>query len=166
MNEELKFKKDKNGNFSFIIDGYEIKGNSEKDIYSITFKNSAGYIVTSEINKDIAFAFIESKRQRSRENYFDREYSNEFISTSISKSLDDVIQDISVEESFIKKEENKNINEAMDSLSEIQRKRIEKHIINEVPVTEMALVEKTNRQRIYKSIRLGIKKIRKLFKKN
>ena len=101
MNEELKFKKDKNGNFSFIIDGYEIKGNSEKDIYSITFKNSAGYIVTSEINKDIAFAFIESKRQRSRENYFDREYSNEFISTSISKSLDDVIQDISVEESFI-----------------------------------------------------------------
>ena len=26
MNEELKFKKDKNGNFSFIIDGYEIKG--------------------------------------------------------------------------------------------------------------------------------------------
>ena len=166
MNEELKFKKDKNGNFSFIIDGYEIKGNSEKDIYSITFKNSAGYIVTSEINKDIAFAFIESKRQRSRENCFDREYSNEFISTSISKSLDDVIQDISVEESFIKKEENKNINEAMDSLSEIQRKRIEKHIINEVPVTEMALVEKTNRQRIYKSIRLGIKKIRKLFKKN
>ena len=166
MNEELKFKKDKNGNFSFIIDGYEIKGKSEKDIYSITFKNSAGYIVTSEINKDIAFAFIESKRQRSRENYFDREYSNEFISTSISKSLDDVIQDISVEESFIKKEENKNINEAMDSLSEIQRKRIEKHIINEVPVTEMALVEKTNRQRIYKSIRLGIKKIRKLFKKN
>ena len=166
MNEELKFKKDKNGNFSFIIDGYEIKGNSEKDIYSITFKNSAGYIVTSEINKDIAFAFIESKRQRSRENYFDREYSNEFISTSISKSLDDVIQDIFVEESFIKKEENKNINEAMDSLSEIQRKRIEKHIINEVPVTEMALVEKTNRQRIYKSIRLGIKKIRKLFKKN
>lgn len=166
MNEELKFKKDKNGNFSFIIDGYEIKGNSEKDIYSITFKNSAGYIVTSEINKDIAFAFIESKRQRSRENYFDREYSNEFISTSISKSLDDVIQDISVEESFIKKEENKNINEAMDSLSEIQRKRIEKHIINEVPVTEMALVEKTNKQRIYKSIRLGIKKIRKLFKKN
>lgn len=103
MNEELKFKKDKNGNFSFIIDGYEIKGNSEKDIYSITFKNSAGYIVTSEINKDIAFAFIESKRQRSRENYFDREYSNEFISTSISKSLDDVIQDISVEESFSKK---------------------------------------------------------------
>ena len=35
-----------------------------------------------------------------------------------------------------------------------------------VPVTEMALVEKTNKQRIYKSIRLGIKKIRKLFKKN
>ena len=54
----------------------------------------------------------------------------------------------------------------MDSLSESQRKRIEKHIINEVPVTEMALVEKTNKQRIYKSIRLGIKKIRKLFKKN
>ena len=164
MNEELKFKKDKNGNFSFIIDGYEIKGKSEKDIYSITFKNSTGDIVTSEINKDIAFAFIESKRQRSRENYFDREYSNEFISTSISKSLDDVIQDISVEESFIKKEENKNINEAMDSLSEIQRKRIEKHIINKVPVTEMALVEKTSLNAIFKNIRLGLDKIKNKLK--
>ena len=160
MNEELKFKKDKNGNFSFIIDGYEI----EKDIYSITFKNSTGDIVTSEINKDIAFAFIESKRQRSRENYFDREYSNKFISTSISRSLDDVIQDISVEESFIKKEENKNINEAMDSLSEIQRKRIEKHIINKVPVTEMALVEKTSLNAIFKNIRLGLEKIKNKLK--
>lgn len=74
------------------------------------------------------------------------------------------MSDISVEESFIKKEENKNINEAMDSLSEIQRKRIEKHIINKVPVTEMALVEKTSLNAIFKNIRLGLEKIKNKLK--
>ena len=52
----------------------------------------------------------------------------------------------------------------MDSLSEIQRKRIEKHIINKVPVTEMALVEKTSLNAIFKNIRLGLEKIKNKLK--
>ena len=71
----------------------------------------------------------------------------------------------SVEETVIKNIEKEKINQAMQNLTEVQYRRIDLHIVNEITIRDLAKIEKVQKRQIEKSLQLGLKKIKKFFEK-
>ena len=72
----------------------------------------------------------------------------------------------SVEETVIKNIEKEKVNEALKDLTSTQFRRIDLHIVNEITIRDVAKLEKVQKSQIQKSLELGLKKIKKFFKKN
>ena len=71
----------------------------------------------------------------------------------------------SIEDTVIKNIDQKKIQEAMQTLTPTQYRRIELHIINEVTIRDLAKLEKVRKKQIEKSIFSGFKKIKNFFEK-
>lgn len=52
---------------------------------------------------------------------------------------------------------------ALKCLTEAQYRRIDLHIVNEITIKEVAKLENVQKRQIEKSIKLGLKKIKKFF---
>ena len=71
----------------------------------------------------------------------------------------------SAEEQVIKNMEKQKMNEALKELTDIQLRRIELHIVNEITIRDLAKLEKVQKKQIQKSLQLSLKKIKKFFEK-
>lgn len=120
---------------------------------------------TIEISRELAYEYYLSKLQEYKYNHKVRAYHDEYADIEIKIKINELPNSLSAEEEFIKNEDIKNLLEAEKILTKTQRNRIEKHIIYKIPVTEMALVEQTGKNKIFKSIRLGLDKVKKYLKK-
>ena len=59
--------------------------------------------------------------------------------------------------------EKEKLNEALKNLTDIQLRRIELHIVNEITIRDLAKLEKVQKSQIQKSLQLSLKKIKKFF---
>lgn len=57
------------------------------------------------------------------------------------------------------------MNEALKTLTDVQLRRIDLHIVNEITIRDVAKLEKVKKRQVEKSLELGLKKIKKFFEK-
>ncbi len=130
----------------------------------ITFIDSRNNYQKIAINEEIYQAFNQFELNDLREmNQFDRhiEHSEVFEETLYHRALK---QSESIENIVISKIILEEILFYINSLPEIQRRRIKLYYFDELSLKQIALLEQSTHQAISKSIHLGIVKIQKMMK--
>lgn len=147
----------------YVVDTYILEHIEDEDKYYITFKDSVEKECRIEINKEIFDAYIKSKQAYIKiKNETSRHIEHsELTEEDMHKRAFN--QNESVEETVIKNIEKEKIKKALQSLTEAQYRRIELHIINEITIKDVAKLENVQKRQIEKSLRLGLKKIKKFF---
>ena len=59
--------------------------------------------------------------------------------------------------------EKEKMQQALKELTEVQQRRIELHIVNNITIRDIAQLEKVRKKQIEKSLQIGLKKIKKIF---
>ena len=157
MFNKPKRRKDKNN-------PYTLDFNNEKNIYTITFKDNKKQLQTVEVSKDIFEAFNKFELEDiSQMHVYERHIEHSYIyeetleHRSIKKS-------ISIEEEIQDKLLLEDIYNAINNLSEIQKRRIKMYFFENKTVEEIAKIEGTTHQAISKNIRASINEIKKNLK--
>ena len=60
--------------------------------------------------------------------------------------------------------EKEKVQQALNELTEVQQRRIELHIVNNITIRDIAQLEKVQKSQIQKSLKLGFKKIKNFLK--
>ena len=147
----------------YEVDTYKLEYLENEKKYYISFKDSVDKDCRIEIEKDVYEAYMSSKKAYTKI----KNETSRFIE-HINLSAEDIHSRAfykvdSAEEEFIKSEDIKKINNAIDSLTNIQQRRIELHFVNEITVRDIARLEKVQKRQIQKSLKLGVKKFKNLF---
>ena len=133
--------------------------------YFILFRDGQNIPRMIEVNKDTFDIFNQFELEDLKElNEFDRhiehkELSEEYIfnrGVNISESLDDYI---------IRKTSYEELMNAINQLSNTQRRRVKMYYFDELDLKTIAAIEKTSFQMISKSIKQAIKKLKKILSK-
>lgn len=134
------------------------------DKYIIKFKDNKNYDHVIEVREEIYNTFNQFELYDLKEmNYYDRHiehseiYEDKLYHRSFNKK--DSIEDIVIKKLILN-----TIYDCIDSLSNIQKRRIKYYYFNELSLETIALLENTSHQAISKSINLGIVKIQKMLK--
>ena len=149
----------------YEVDSYTLEYNKNENKYYISFIDSAKKECKLEIEKEIFDIYMKSKKEYIKiKNETSRhlehlDLSEEQVYTRATNNSE------SAEEEVIKNMENQKMNEALKNLTEIQLRRIELHIVNEITIRDLAKLEKVQKKQIQKSLQLSIKKIKKFFEK-
>lgn len=166
--ENRKFNTRNKGIIKFIVDGcFLIECDFINNKYYWTNLNEISrnnIMYRQPISRAMAKAYYDSKLEEYRKNNFDRAHTDTYAEIDIKIKLNQIPNVPSVEEQFLKNELIKKLHEAENTLTNRQKERIEKHIINDVPVVDLAIIEQTNRRSIFESIHLGLEKIKKILK--
>ena len=147
----------------YEIDSYILEYLEIENKYYISFKDSVNQECKIEIDKEIFDTYMKSKQAYIKiKNETSRHIEHsELTEEDIHKRAFD--QNESVEDTVIKNIENEKMKKALKSLTEAQYRRIELHIINEITIKDVAKLENVQKRQIEKSLRLGLKKIKKFF---
>lgn len=132
--------------------------------YIITFIDSRNSYQKIAVSEEIYRAFNQFELNDLREmNQFDRhiEHSEVFEETLYHRALK---KPESMENIIINKIILEKILFYINSLPEMQRRRIKLYYFKELSLEEIAILERTTHQAISKSIRLGIVKIQRIMK--
>ena len=65
----------------------------------------------------------------------------------------------SIEETVMKSIEKEKMQQALKELTEVQQRRIELHIVNNITIRDIAQLEKVRKKQIEKSLQIGLKKM-------
>ena len=148
----------------YEVDSYTLEYVEKENKYYISFLDSAKKNCRIEIEKEIFDAYMNSKKAYTK---IKNETSRYLEHLNLSE------EDIhhrafykveSAEEEYIKNKDKDKINMAMGALTETQQRRIEMHFINDITIRDIAKLEKVRRKQIEKSIKLGSKKFKNIFK--
>lgn len=153
----------------FILKGkklcdYIVYTNDENKHIAV-FKDSENNIQEVEISNIIKEALIKEKRKEKRQqNEFDRhiEHSKIYENKLPSRIMD---KPISLEEQFENELINKELKEAINSLSEIQKRRIQMYYFENKKLKEIAEIEGCAIMSVKDSLDIAISKIEKKLKK-
>jgi len=138
--------------------------NSKYTWTNLKRENNIGTLETTEISRELAHEYYLSKLEEYKYDHKLRNYYDQYADIEVKIKLNELPNSLSAEEEYFGNEEIKELLEAEKLLTDKQRERIEKHIIYKIPVTEMALIEQTRQNKIFKSIRQGLNKIKKYLK--
>ncbi len=149
----------------YKVDSYTLEYIESEDKYYISFIDSVNQECKIEIDKDIFYAYLKSKK-----NYIKikNETSRHLEQSTLS---DEEIYnrafetEESIEETVMKSIEKEKMQQALQNLTEAQYRRIELHIVNEITIRDIAQLEKVRKKQIEKSLQIGLKKIKKFFEK-
>ena len=138
---------------------------SDEDKYYISFIDSVNQECRIEIDKEIFYAYLKSKK-----NYIKiKNETNRHLEQS--ELTDEEIynrafeKEESIEETVMKDIEKEKMQQALKNLTEVQQRRIELHIVNNITIRDIAQLEKVRKKQIEKSLQIGLKKIKKIFEK-
>ncbi|MFI3327280.1 MAG: sigma-70 family RNA polymerase sigma factor [Clostridia bacterium] len=130
------------------------------------YLNSSNSEERLEIDKKVAITifqrFVRKERNLRRSDERHNEYSDVSEETINKRSLN---KPLSLEEQVEKTIEIEKLHEAMDVLSEVQKRRIKMYYFQGLTFDEIASIEGCKYQQIQKSIYRAEKKIKKFFKK-
>lgn len=149
----------------YKVDSYTLEYIESEDKYYISFIDSVNQECKIEIDRDIFYAYLKSKK-----NYIKikNETSRHLEQSTLS---DEEIYnrafepEESIEEKVMKGIEKEKMQQALNNLTEAQHRRIELHIVNEITIRDIAQLEKVRKKQIEKSLQIGFKKIKNFFEK-
>lgn len=148
----------------FEIDGNILVEDIDNNRYYIIFKNYFGERISSEIPKEVFDTYYESKKSYKRnQNEKDRHWEQMDL-TENSLYQRAINYPKSLEKIVIENEEKNKLSEAKKILTKTQFKRIKLHIEDGLTLEKIAKIEGVRRNKIDKSITLGLKKLRKILK--
>ncbi len=133
--------------------------------YFILFKDVSNVTRMIEVNKEIYNAFDQFELDDLKEmNEFDRHIEHkELTEESIHNRGVNKIEGI--DDYIIRKTAYEELMDAINQLSCTQRRRIKMYYFDELDLKTIAAIEKTSFQMISKSIKQGIKKLKKILTK-
>ena len=149
----------------YKVDSYTLEYIESEDIYYISFIDSANKECKIEIDKEIFYAYLKSKK-----NYI--KIKNETSRHLEQATLTDeeiyaraFETEESIEEKVIKNIDKSKMQQALQELTDTQYRRIELHIVNNITIRDIAELEKVRKKQIEKSLQIGLRKIKKFFEK-
>lgn len=136
----------------------------EEGIYKVEFKDSKGNNQVIEINQNIYKAFNEFElKDLSHMNEYDNHIEHsEIYEYSLYKRA--VYKEISVEERIEKNINFERLKKVIDSLPEVQKRRIRMYYFEDKNLEEIARLEHVSHQAISKSIKNSLNKIKEKYK--
>lgn len=147
----------------YVVDTYILEYLENEDKYYITFKDSVKKECRMEINKEIFDAYIKSKSAYVKiKNETDRHIDKSEL-TEIDLYNKSANKAKSVEDIVIENVQKEKLKQAKQKLTDVQIRRIELHIIDEITIRDLAKSEKVRKKQIEKSIKLGLKKLKSFF---
>lgn len=149
----------------YEVDSYTLEYMEDEDKYYISFVDSAEQDCRIEIDKEIFDTYMKSKKAYVKIKNETSRHLEQSALTDEEIYKRAFIPEESVEETVIKNIERKKVNQAMQNLTEVQYRRIDLHIVNEITIRDLAKIEKVQKRQIEKSLQLGFKKIKKFFEK-
>lgn len=147
----------------YEVDSYTLEYVESEDKYYISFLDSAKKNCRIEIEKDIFDAYMNSRKAYTKIKNETTRFLEHFDLSDESIYRRAFYKAESAEDVFIKNREQNKINRAMNSLTDIQQRRIEMHFINDITIRDIAKLENVQKSQIQKSLKLGAKKFKKFF---
>lgn len=150
---------------TFEVDGNELFADFNNKKYFIKFKNYENKEITSEIPKEVFFAYIESKKEiKKGTNETERHWEqNEVTDNTLYKRA--VHSQKSVEEIVIENERNKIIHNVINGLRKSQKTKLIKYYFEEKTEEEIAKEENMSQQAISKGLELAKENFGHTFRK-
>ncbi len=149
----------------YKVDSYTLEYIEDEDKYYISFIDSVNQECKMEIEREIFYAYLASKRNyikiknETSRHLEQSELSDEEIYNRASEPGENI------EETVMKNIEKEKMQQALKELTDTQTRRIELHIVNEITIRDIAQLEKVRKKQIEKSLQMGFKKIKKIFEK-
>ena len=149
----------------YEVDSYTLEYIEDEDKYYISFIDSAEQDSRIEIDKEIFDTYMKSKKayikikNETSRHIEQSDLTEEQIYSRAFKQTE------SAEDEAIKNIEKQKINEALKNLTDVQFRRIDLHIVNEITIRDLAKLGKVQKSQIQKSLQLGLKKIKNFFEK-
>jgi len=147
----------------YQVDSYILEYIENEDKYYISFKDSANKDCKLEIDKDIFDTYIKSNKSYVKIKNETSRHLEHLQLTDEELYKRAINPEKSVEDTVIENIESEKMREAVKSLTDIQYRRIELHIVNQFTIRDVAKKENVKKRQIEKSIKLGLKKIKKFF---
>lgn len=144
---------------------YTLKYVEEKNIYIVSFKDVKGHLQNVEVSKEIYLAFDRFELEDLSEM---NEYDNHIEHSEIyENNLEVRAKDkpISLEDEVIQKSTFEELKKAIDSLPNIQRRRIKKYYFEEKNEIQIAKEENATHQAVHKSLSNALIKLKEILKK-
>lgn len=148
----------------YEVDSYKLEYMESEDKYYISFLDSAKQNCRIEINKEIFDIYINSRKAYTKIKNETSRHLEHFSLTEENIFNRALYEVETTEEVAIKNIERGKVNEAMKNLTDIQKRRIGLHIINDISIRKLAKLENVQKNQIEKSLKLGMKKLRKSLK--
>lgn len=145
----------------YEVDSYTLEYDENTNKYYISFMDSAKNNCRVQIDKEIFDIYMASKKSYTKiKNETSRHLEHSDLSEMdiYKRSFQ---QPSSVEDVVIKNIETEKLGKALGTLTDTQYRRIELHIINEITIRGIADIEKVKKNQVEKSLKLGLKKIKK-----
>ena len=125
----------------YKVDSYTLEYVESEDKYYISFIDSVNQECRIEIDKEIFYAYLKSKK-----NYIKiKNETNRHLEQS--ELTDEEIynrafeKEESIEETVMKDIEKEKMQQALKNLTEVQQRRIELHIVNNITIRDIAQLE-------------------------
>jgi len=136
----------------------------EEGVYKVEFKDSKGNNQVIEVNQNIYKAFNEFElKDLSHMNEYDNHIEHsEIYECSLNKRA--VYKEVSVEERIESNINFERLKRVIDSLPEIQKRRIRLYYFEDKNLEEIAKLEHVSHQAISKSIKNALNKIKQKYK--
>ena len=144
---------------------YTLKYVEEKNIYVVSFKDVKGHLQNVEVSKEIYLAFDRFELEDLSEM---NEYDNHIEHSEIyENNLEARAKDkpMSLEDKVIQKSTFEELKKAIDSLPNIQRRRIKKYYFEEKNEIQIAKEENATHQAVHKSLSNALIKLKEILKK-
>lgn len=144
---------------------YTLKYVEEKNIYVVSFKDVKGHLQNVEVSKEIYLAFDRFELEDLSEM---NEYDNHIEHSEIyENNLETRAKDkpMSLEDKVIQKSTFEELKKAIDSLPNIQRRRIKKYYFEEKNEIQIAKEENATHQAVHKSLSNALIKLKEILKK-
>lgn len=158
MQKHLNRNKDKYNPYTLDID-------EETNTYIVEFKDTKNILHRVEVSEKVYEAFDKFELEDISQIHKIKKYieRNEvYEETLFHKSIN---ASISVEDEVESKLLSEDLKDAINELSDIQKRRLKMYYFNELTLDEIAMLENTSHQAISKSIIRAIEEIRKKLKK-
>jgi DNA-directed RNA polymerase specialized sigma24 family protein len=149
----------------YEVDSYTLEYVEDEGKYYISFEDSAKQDCTIEIEKEIFDEYMLSKKAYVKIKNETSRHIEQSALTEIEIYKRAFEPKNTVEDIVIKNIDKEKLRQARKELSETQVRRIDLHIVNEVTIRDIAKLEKVQKSQIQKSLKLGLKNLKKFFEK-
>lgn len=147
----------------YEVDSYILEYKEDENKYYISFTDSVNQQCRLEIDKELFDIYMTSKKsyvkiKNETSRHLEQLNLNETEIHKRASNTGDSVEDI-----VLKDMETEKVTQAMKELTETQCRRIELHIINNITIRDIAKMENVQKSQIQKSLKLGLKKLKKFF---